>query len=161
MRNRSWVHFRETSWTLFSNFFFSSFFPLHICRHLISRSNIFVALRPRRPLGLLGSGRWFAIGGVKVYLFYFFIFLNSVFCCWEKTSASIHIIALYISMIRAEENYSHLTVVEEIIWRRERERDSYACTHTHTHTHTRTHARTHTLDRKEWCGCKSVINNTF
>jgi len=34
-------------------------------------------------------------------------------------------------MIRAEENYSRLTVVEEIIWRRER--DSYACTQLYTH----------------------------
>ena len=66
----------------------------------------------------------------------------------RKTSVSIHIITLYISMIRAEENYKHLTVVEEIIWRRERgrERESYA--RAHTHTHARTH--THTLDRKEW-----------
>ena len=69
-------------------------------------------------------------------------------------------------MIRAEENYSRLTVVEEIIWRRERERlvrtHTHACTHSHAHTnahtHTLTHARTHThthththsLDRKEW-----------
>ena len=55
-------------------------------------------------------------------------------------------------MIRVEENYSRLTVVEEIIWRRERvgerERELYAHAHTHTHMHARTH--THTLDRKEW-----------
>ena len=48
-------------------------------------------------------------------------------------------------MIRAEENYSHLTVVEEIIWRRERERERLV--HMHTHTHTRTHARTHWIGK--------------
>jgi len=62
----------------------------------------------------------------------------------RKTSVSIHIITLHISMIRAEENYSRLTVVEDIIWRRDRERLI------RMHTHTRTHAHTHTLDRKEW-----------
>ena len=90
----------------------------------------------------------------------------------RKTSVSIHIITLYISMIRPEENSKRLTVVEEIIWRRERGRErgsrthardythSHTHTHTHTHMHTHTHARTHarthahththTLDRKGW-----------
>ena len=70
-----------------------------------------------------------------------------------RTSVSIHIITLYISMIRAEKNYSRLTV-EEIIWKREREREICAHAHTHTHTHsparTHTHTHTHALDRKEW-----------
>ena len=47
-------------------------------------------------------------------------------------------------MIRAEENYSRLTVVEEIIWRRERERLVHTHARTHTHTHARTHAHTRT-----------------
>ena len=51
--------------------------------------------------------------------FFFFLFFSSFF---RKTSVSIHIITLYISMVRAEGNYSRLTVVEEIIWKRERER---------------------------------------
>ena len=46
-------------------------------------------------------------------------------------------------MIRAEENYSRLTVVEEIVWRRGRERDSCARTHTRTHAPTPTHTHTH------------------
>ena len=68
----------------------------------------------------------------------------------RKTSVSIHIITLYISMVRAEENYSRLTVVEEIIWRRERLVRTHTHTHTHTDTRIHTHTHTHTLDRKEW-----------
>ena len=87
-------------------------------------------------------------------------FFYSVLLLLRRTSVSIHIITLYISMIRAEENYSRLTVVEEIIWKRERERERererFVRTHTHirphtcTHAHARTHTHTHTLDRKEW-----------
>ena len=53
------------------------------------------------------------------YFFYSFFFFKFILLLLRKTSVSIHIITLYISMIRAE-NYSRLTVVEEIIWRRER-----------------------------------------
>ena len=55
-------------------------------------------------------------------------------------------------MIRAEKNYSRLTVAEEIIWRRERA--SWARAHTHTHTHARMHAHTHarTHTHTHWIG---------
>ena len=53
-------------------------------------------------------------------------------------------------MIRPEENYKRLTVVEEIIWRRERRRERVVRTHTPTHTHT--HARTHTHTLTHWIG---------
>ena len=52
-------------------------------------------------------------------------------------------------MIRAEKNYSRLTV-EEIIWKRERERE--ICAHAHTHTHIRPHAHTHTHTLTHWIG---------
>ena len=47
-------------------------------------------------------------------------------------------------MIRAEENYSHLTVVEENMEKRERGREREIRAHAHTHTHTRTHTHTYT-----------------
>ena len=88
-------------------------------------------------------------------IFFFLTFLLFIFVCfvlfWERTSVSIHIITLYIS-IRTDENYSCLTVVEEEYGE---ERDSCARTRTHicTHTHARMHAHpltpTHSLDRKE------------
>ena len=46
-------------------------------------------------------------------------------------------------MIRAGK-YSPLTVVEEILWRKEREAHTYTGAHTHTHTHAHTHTCTHT-----------------
>ena len=52
--------------------------------------------------------------------FFYLFFFNPFF--FRKTSVSIHIITLYISMVRAEGNYLRLTVVEEIIRKRERER---------------------------------------
>ena len=85
-------------------------------------------------------------GGFVFWVFFktFFFIHCFIFIFGRKTSVSIHIITLYISMIRAEENYSRLTVVEEIIWRRER------LVRTHAHTHTRTHRHTHTL--RNWIG---------
>ena len=69
--------------------------------------------------------------------FFFCLYIN-IFVVEKKKSVFIHIIRLYSSMIRAEDNYSRLTVVEEIIWRRERlvRMHTHARTHAHTHTHT-------------------------
>ena len=52
-------------------------------------------------------------------------------------------------MIRAEENYSRLTVVKEIKWKRERERggERDLCAHTHARTHTHTHTHTHWIGK--------------
>ena len=55
-------------------------------------------------------------------------------------------------MIRAEENYSRLTVVEKIIWRRERLVRTHAHTHARTHAQTHTHTHTHTHTLTNWIG---------
>ena len=124
----------------------------------VFKSKLNAALqRPRDTAGIMCSFLFLFLNIKKKIIYIFF---------GEKTSVAIHIVTLYISMIRAEENYSRLTVVEEIIWRRERDSCARIHTHAHTHTHTQmhththshtlTHARTHThthtysLDRKEW-----------
>ena len=82
------------------------------------------------------------------FLFLKLFFIHFCFVL-RKTSVSIHIITLYISMIRAEEIYSRLAVVEN--FRRDnmkRERDSCTRTNTHECMHACTRAHTHT----HWIG---------
>ena len=90
------------------------------------------------------------------FFFSFLTFFLFSFLLLRRTSVSTHLITLYSSMVRADENYSRLTVVEEIIWKREGGRKRERLVRTHTHTHARTHARTHTYTRTP-----TLYNNTW
>ena len=93
-----------------------SCFPQQFSHPFLSSSGPFTCVCLVRPLVRLELG-----ADLFCYLFFYILFLKTFlfsFLLLRKTSGSIHIITLYISMIRAEENYSRLTAVEEIIWRR-------------------------------------------
>ena len=90
----------------------------------------------------------------KTFVIILFILLIFIKYFVIEKNISIHSHNYIIYFNDKTENYKRLTVVEEIIWRRERgregERERVVCTHTHTHTHKHTSTHTHTLTH--WIG---------
>ena len=111
-------------------------------RHL-SRENYCLQLMPRvRAKKNLKQRRLPAFENMLFFYFFlsFFFFFGQFIC--RKTSASIHTITLYISIITAEKIFTlssclrnNMVEREGVKGGRERERCSYTYRHTHTHTH--------------------------